>query len=323
MIPSFIAHFGDLYPDSKAESRLPRGLSQPIAYGESHTWHAQGNWCNIQWHNAKHVYLYSIEIETQRQLKIPITISYPDIHWQYMLKGTYSLWNASGSIPVLTEGHKHLIRGEQGRYAMEVAKGRHWLVGFNVAAHWLERYPEDLSIGAQHLSRELQPDILYQSTPISIIDLDRAELYYLLALSPSPHIMQDSQIYLPISKLIEQMQTLEAPTLSPILNKMQAVKYYIQQCIAKNEQVPAISALADTFCIDKDYLSRMYRIAEKENLVYYINRLKQERAVELLRNKVPVPAIAEKLGYSDGAAFRKAFKRYHKVYPSAYTLTKK
>ncbi|TDQ79736.1 helix-turn-helix domain-containing protein [Sphingobacterium yanglingense] len=322
MIPSFIAHFGDLYPGSKAETRLPRGLSYAIGYGESRTWHAQQDWCNIQWHNAKHVYLYSIEIETQRQLQIPVTISYPDIHWQYMLKGAYSLWDTYRGIPVLNEGHKHLIRGEQGHYTMEVAKGRHWIVGFNVAARWLERYPEHLAVGTDRVPHVLAPDRLYHSTPIPIIDLDRAELYYLLGLSPGRHILQDSQIYLPIAKLVEQMQTLDDATLSPIQNKIQAVKYYIQQCIATHQQVPAISALANHFCIEKNYLGRMYRITENENLVYYIYRLKQERAAELLLNKVAISSIVEQLGYSDSAAFRKAFKKYHGVYPSAYIHTK-
>lgn len=118
------------------------------------------------------------------------------------------------------------------------------------------------------------------------------------------------------------MQTLEDAILSPIQNKVQAVKHYIQQCIATSEQVPPISTLANQFSIDKDYLGRIYRSAENESLAYYIYRLKQERAAELLLNKVGISCIAEQLGYSDSAAFRKAFKKYHGVSPSAYPHTK-
>ncbi len=318
MIPSFIAHFGNLYPGSKATSRLPRALSHPISYADSLTWQQQDDWCNIQWHNAKHVYLYSIEIQTTLKLKIPVSINYTDIHWQYAMKGGYSLREANKSIPVLNQGHKHLLRGIPCNLEIEVNKGRSWIVGFNVAASWLNRYPEELTTGEQVLSQELQPDMLYQSVPISISELDRAELYQLLDLGRSRHILQDSQIYLRIAKLVEQMQSLADSTLSPIQNKVQAVKYYIQQCIATHQQVPPVSALADRFCVDKDYLSRMYRSAENENLAYYIYRSKQQHAAKLLLNNVSISSIVEQLGYSDSAAFRKAFKKYHGVYPSAY-----
>ncbi|WP_164112355.1 MULTISPECIES: helix-turn-helix domain-containing protein [Sphingobacterium] len=321
MIRSFHIHFGDLNPDSTAESRLPRDISFAIAYAQSRSWYDKDNWYSIQWYNAKHVYLYSIEIETKRKLQIPIKVSYPDIHWQYALKGGYSLKDDHGAIPVLSEDRKHLIRGQKENFDIEVGQGRHWIVGFNVAASWLDRYPEDLSLGSALLPHELARDTLYQSVPSAITDQDRAELYYLLGLCPGRHILQDSQIYVPVSNLVEQMRTLDDPSLSPIQNKIQAVKYYIQKRIAKNQPVPPISVLANRFYVDKDYLGRTYRSTEKEGLAHYIYRLKHERAAELLSNKVAVSTIAEQLGYSDSAAFRKAFKKYHKVYPSAYIPT--
>lgn len=323
MIPSFIIHLGDINPAIQKSNRLPKEVSYRIPYAQVDSWYDdKNNWSCIQWHNAKHVYLYSIEIQTTERRRIAVEINHPDIHWQYALKGGYSLPDLHDCVPVLQEGYKQMLRGAPGDLQVEVGKGRHWIVGFNVAASWLGRYPEDLFIGEQYISQELESDILYQSIPIPITDLDRAELYYLLGLSPSQHILQDSQIYLPISKLVEQMQTLDDATLSPIQNKVQAVKHYIQQCITTNEKVPTISALADHFCVDKDYLGRMYRSTEKESLAYYIYRLKQKRAAELLLNKVAISCIAEQLGYSDSAAFRKAFKKYHGMYPSAYLRTK-
>ena len=319
MIPSFILHLGAINPAIQKSNRLPREISYRIPYAQADSWYGdKNNWSCIQWYNAKHVYLYSIELQTTERRRISVDINHPDIHWQYALKGGYSIPDLHGPVPVLQEGYKQMLRGAPGHLEVEVDKGRHWVVGFNVAASWLGRYPDDLFIGEQYIAREVECDILYQSIPIPITDLDRAELYYLLGLSPSQHILQDSQIYLPISKLVEQMQTLDDATLSPIQNKVQAVKHYIQQCIATNEQVPAISTLADTFCTDKNYLSRMYRSVEKESLAYAIYRLKQERAAELLLKKIPISSIAEQLGYSDSAAFRKAFKKYHKVYPSSY-----
>lgn len=319
MIPGFMIHLGAIYSAIAKSNKLPKEVSYRIPYAQVDSWYKDRyNWCCMQWHNAKHVYLYSIELQLSERTRIAVDINHPDTHWQYALQGGYSLVGPDGAIPVLEEGCKHLLRGAPGHLQVDVDAGRHWIVGFHVAASWLGRYPEELAIDEQHISRELQHGILYQSAPTAISELDRAELYYLLGLGPSRHILQDSQIYLPISKLVEQMQTPDDTALSPVQNKVQAVRYYITQLIDTDQAIPSISALADRFGIDKNYLGRRHQLLHGESLATYIFDQKQDRALVLLAKKKPISDISHLLGYSHSSAFRKAFIKKHGICPSEY-----
>lgn len=56
----------------------------------------------------------------------------------------------------------------------------------------------------------------------------------------------------------------------------------------------------------------------------YLTRLRMRRARDLLtRSTLPVPRIAEQVGYTSDLSFVKAFKRLHGVTPRAYRLGKK
>ncbi|WP_199351099.1 AraC family transcriptional regulator [Haliangium ochraceum] len=49
--------------------------------------------------------------------------------------------------------------------------------------------------------------------------------------------------------------------------------------------------------------------------------LRMQRAAELLREKTPVAAVADALGYRAEASFRRAFRRYHGTPPGAFACT--
>lgn len=318
MIPSFIIHFDKVFPYFQDECRMPQNVAYHVAYADSCIWHDEGSWCNMQIFNGKHIYLYSIEIETTRKLRIPVEILQPDTHWQFAIKGGYGLPNAKGTTPILAQGQKHLIRGANSEFEVEIGEGKHWLVGFNIAASWLGRYPDELYLDNLYIAHEIGQHSLQQSAPMPINDFDLAEIYYMLGLAPSKHILQDSQIYLPASTLVDYIQTNEDNRLSPMLLKIAAIEHYIRQCIQNDQYVPAISTIAAQFYIDKDYLGRKYRSIKGFTIAEYINRCKQERALQLLHKKTPITNIAHRLGYSDVSSFSRAFKAMYGVSPSEY-----
>ncbi|MCY4779644.1 helix-turn-helix transcriptional regulator [Sphingobacterium sp. UT-1RO-CII-1] len=98
---------------------------------------------------------------------------------------------------------------------------------------------------------------------------------------------------------------------------------YIRRCIKNDQPVPPIGTIAEQFCIDKDYLARRYRSLQGSTLLEYINRVKQERALELLEQKIAIKDIAHRLGYSDLSSFSRAFKAAHGLSPSQYLLSLK
>ena len=85
------------------------------------------------------------------------------------------------------------------------------------------------------------------------------------------------------------------------------------------DQVPSIEEMSRLCSLSPSYFSRTFRKAMDESFVGYVNRIKIERAVEMLKtgNK-SVNYIAAKLGYTDASYFIKVFKRYTGTTPLAY-----
>ncbi|MBQ7896506.1 MAG: helix-turn-helix domain-containing protein, partial [Oscillospiraceae bacterium] len=76
---------------------------------------------------------------------------------------------------------------------------------------------------------------------------------------------------------------------------------------------------ADRMNFSPSYFSRSFRKAMDENFVSYVNRIKIEHAVDMLKNgNKSINTIAEDLGYTDASYFIKVFKRYTGTTPLSY-----
>jgi AraC-like DNA-binding protein len=320
MQQSFVIDIQQQYADARISTRLPPAISYRMAYAEHQTWHMDNSWYSLQWHDAKHVFLYCIEIEAKEVLYLPIEVLFTDIHWQYALKGGYSLSQAGVSVPILQVGQQHKIYGERGSFVVEVTIGRHLLIGFNIASDWLSRYSELLKIHPSDLSVALLPDKLYQTSPGNITDAMQAELLLLLGLPSSEHLHQDVSIYQPVSKLLElnlqQETAVETCSKSPIQEKVLAIHQYIAACLSHHQAVTPIHEIALHFGINSDYLNRVHKAITGCNLQSYIRSKTLERSAQMLRNGYPISEVAFRLGYSDSSAFSKAFKKRYGISPS-------
>jgi len=87
-----------------------------------------------------------------------------------------------------------------------------------------------------------------------------------------------------------------------------------------------VGQIADTFSMNPDHLTRLFKKNIGMSTIRYINTLKLNRAKELLctTNKI-IKDIAYELGFEDDKYFMKLFKSYEGITPSkfrdAYTLT--
>lgn len=78
-------------------------------------------------------------------------------------------------------------------------------------------------------------------------------------------------------------------------------------------------SVAAQFNLSEDYLSRFFKEQLGENFSDYVERLRIEKASELLKcGKSTVEDIALKVGYNSATSFRRAFKRSTGVSPAAF-----
>ena len=85
------------------------------------------------------------------------------------------------------------------------------------------------------------------------------------------------------------------------------------------DKVPSIEEMSKLSGLSPSYFSRTFRKAMDENFVSYVNRIKIEHAVDLLKNgNKSINAIADGLGYTDASYFIKVFKRYTGTTPLSY-----
>lgn len=80
-----------------------------------------------------------------------------------------------------------------------------------------------------------------------------------------------------------------------------------------------LDTLADTACMSKAYLIRMFRLGFGMTPMAYINRRRVEKAqLMLLTTEMPVKEIAYTLGFADNSYFNRLFKKYTGHTPMSY-----
>lgn len=80
-----------------------------------------------------------------------------------------------------------------------------------------------------------------------------------------------------------------------------------------------ISTISNIFNMNPAYLSRYFKMQTGEGLLDYINRLRLEKAKQLLKKtNTNINEIAELVGYYNSNAFIRSFKKYEGITPGKY-----
>lgn len=78
-----------------------------------------------------------------------------------------------------------------------------------------------------------------------------------------------------------------------------------------------IKLLAKKLNVHPSYLGQLFYKETGESFSYYLNKIRNEKAKELILNTdMKISAIAQKVGYTDTSYFYKKFKKYHGIVPS-------
>ncbi|HDR4511592.1 TPA: AraC family transcriptional regulator [Bacillus cereus] len=101
------------------------------------------------------------------------------------------------------------------------------------------------------------------------------------------------------------------------VRRIHKVQDYIESNI---DSSLSIEELADVAGFSKYHFHRIFKGIVDESLSRYVNRLKLERATNLLtyRSDMTVTDIAYHFGFTDSAVFSRTFKNYYGVSPSQY-----
>lgn len=94
----------------------------------------------------------------------------------------------------------------------------------------------------------------------------------------------------------------------------------IKTYISQNYQDPSLclSRISDEFSISESYFSYLFKKTTGENFSVYLEKLRMERAIYLLKNtNIKISALYEELGYNNITSFRRAFKKNFGITPNS------
>lgn len=102
---------------------------------------------------------------------------------------------------------------------------------------------------------------------------------------------------------------------------------YIQQAIQYLEvhysEPITMPQIASHVGISSIYLNRLFKSSTQKTLSEYLNEYRITRSLELLQNKqFTIAYISEQVGYNDVRSYIRFFKKYHKITPNEYRVTK-
>lgn len=105
----------------------------------------------------------------------------------------------------------------------------------------------------------------------------------------------------------------------PHLTHARALRRALSHMRAHSHRQLRVAEVADIAGLSPSHFSRVFRAEMNETFVTYLNRIRCERASELLRTStLPVQEIAHRCGFSDHSYFTKVFRSVTGAAPSAH-----
>lgn len=155
--------------------------------------------------------------------------------------------------------------------------------------------------------------IIMSNMGMDITELDEAKYRYFKAIDEALYAVQ--AIELLQAFLIEAANLFESQDHHSNQN-MKRLLDYIQKYYAKPL---TLSEMAKHFHFNPSYLSSYFTANNKEGFNEYLNRVRIEKAAELLRDKATsISEISGMVGFSDHSYFCKVFKKFTGLSPSQY-----
>ncbi len=121
--------------------RLPADCSYRVPYARKRCWRGENWWITEQAYDARHAYVYLIEVSPRQTLRFSVECLRRDLHWLYPLAGEFCIHGPDGMVALWLVADEHVqVRAEVATYEVTLPGGRHLLFGFVVERGWPSRY---------------------------------------------------------------------------------------------------------------------------------------------------------------------------------------
>lgn len=313
MLPSLHIHISEYYPRATVAARLPAGTSYHVPYSQKRSWRGDDWWISMQTYDARHAYVYLIEIATKRPLRFGVECLRRDLRWLYPLSGAFTILRGDGdgaALRLTADEHIRILSGP-GSHVVEVQPGRHLLFAFVLDWGWIRRYARG---ALAYLRRPF---------PVPITPAIRGHLLTLASLSLQEGMVMDTEIYWPIARITHLTRKLyddydvAGKPVSTTLELALSARGHIRDSLRLDGHSLTVAEIAAHFGVTAGHLSRMHKRHCGQSLQAYLMRQRLDTAYRLLsEDGVGVSAVAYQLGFSDVQAFNKLFRKYFRVAPS-------
>lgn len=308
MLPSLRIHISEHHPRVVASTRLPAGASYRVPYSQKQSWRSDDWWISMQTYDARHAYVYLIEVFTRWPLRFGVECLRRDLRWLYPLSGAFSLRGNDGQEVLALTANEHLrVLSGVGRHGVTVRPGRHLLFAFVLDWQWTRRYAR----GALAYLR--------RPSPVPVTAAIRGHLLTLANLVPQEGLRMDAEIYWPIAQITHLTGQLydSHERGSETFELALSARNHIKDSLRLDGRPLTVAEIAAHFGVTAGHLSRMHKKHYGQPLQAYLMRQRLDTAYRLLREEgTSVSAVAYQLGFSDVQAFNKLFRKYVGVAPS-------
>lgn len=313
MSPSLHIRISEYYPLATASTRLPASTSYHVPYSQKRSWRGDNWWIAEQTYDARHAYVYLIEVFTKRPLRFGVECLRRDLHWLYPLSGTSAVGGHGGGRVLRLTADEHIrVLAGPGCHAVSVQPGRHLLFAFVLDWGWTRRYARG---ALAYLRRPF---------PVPITKAIRGHLLTLTNLSEQEGMVMDVDIYWPIARITHATRALyvndpaQDQPIPKSLSLARSARAHIQDSLRLGSKSLAIAQIAAHFEVSPDYLSRVHKKHFGLSLQAYQMRQRLAEAFRLLTEEgLTVSAVTYRLDFSDLSAFGKLFRKRYGEPPSA------
>jgi AraC-like DNA-binding protein len=306
-------------PDSQADIEITKlqanEIKDSVNYAKSVLTRTSQAEMLRQIYSGRLIYLEFISFKTQQALTLNIKAKQSYIAFIYVIEGVlrFSLPGSSSTITV-AEGHHFVMSclGKEQNWQME--KGEVFIYLFILQPQFILDIQEDYQEIAVMTESLMNQNVTFSiSQVIRTSSETKRVIKKIRSFKANTRLIQELGILQATSKLITQYAfELRNPVKIPYRSNKE-MAYVIQDYIIsdiKKGILPQVSRISEYFKIESKTIRRICLKAFNMNTQAVIINARMKVAYSLMKNGVTVREAAYRLGYTEPAAFSRAFKKY-------------
>src|SRR3546814_31235 len=108
MEPSLQIKLNNPHSPAVVSDRLPADARYDVPYSQKQSWRGDDWWICWQTYDARHAYVYLIEVFTKRPLQFEVECLRRDLRWLYPLSGAFSIADKAGGEVLKLTADEHI-----------------------------------------------------------------------------------------------------------------------------------------------------------------------------------------------------------------------